>query len=263
MWSVVTTIVPGGMSGFMPPHAFVTTACRQPSALQHAHREAPPAASCSPRSSGRGPSSPRPGARPACPRCSSPAWLSTVETGKCGMSRVRDHDAVVSSASAKSPSPVPRMMPTSGAQRRARAHAPPAASSIRLQLTSPSLARHAPPLRAPRRCRRSHLRRVQPVDLDHLAARRRAPRHRHLPRASRRARSASSATTASFARPPSGGAVTATFSAPSAVPAREPRARRAPGCTRTASRAPSHPDREVVQRAHHEHAAGTRSPASR
>ena len=33
MWSVVTSSVPAGMSGFMPPHALVMMSVRQPSAL--------------------------------------------------------------------------------------------------------------------------------------------------------------------------------------------------------------------------------------
>src|SRR5439155_3751177 len=56
------------------------------------------------------------GAPASVPRCSSPAWLSTVETGKCGISRYGTV-AWRASASAKSPSPVPRMIPTRGRTR--------------------------------------------------------------------------------------------------------------------------------------------------
>src|SRR4249920_3527008 len=47
------------------------------------------------------------------PNRSSPAWLSTVDTGNPGTSAY-GITASVSRASAKSPSPVPRMIPTSG-----------------------------------------------------------------------------------------------------------------------------------------------------
>src|SRR5437867_1754075 len=113
--------------------------------------------------------------RPASdPRCSSPAWLSTVDTGKWGIFR---YGITVSglSVSAKSPSPVPRMIPTSGRTEECPRTYPAASSTC----VSSSLAMSPVPLHQRRLDALFDLGLRETFDLEHLGPRPLSPHQGH------------------------------------------------------------------------------------
>ena len=121
----------------------------------------------------------------------------------------------------------------------------------RSRVMSSLATRLAPPSQRLARSRAADLRLARALRSRPACAREAAPaHHRHLPPVALRAPPRAARTPPDSRARPRGGAVTSSFSVPSATPAPRSPLRRAPGCTRTASmhRSP-HPNRHVAQRA--------------